>query len=510
MNSDCKQISVSLASIHFKNAGNYYLVVEFQHPPHLPVTYTTDVSSKTKTPVYTNQPYVFDMDGYSNENTTHKLDTFLKATNKRAEVVAQTQLSCAESTPQPPMLVISAWQVVRRIQSTSTASQDPNGLPEHRGSAKIFLNDIWSTLEHNMQMDIESRMWPNLSHDNDTTRLQHGHDISEMKHSQSPVATLTVQLRLINTVKPIIETVLHDHSISIVSRPSSVKSTTRSNMDPFPTSKSSIKASRPSSSFQFKSLVAHCNHHTLLIETLIKDVQTRSETIKKLERDLTRLRQANNHQADTIQTLQQRLEHVELDTQRCLKTVDIDLVSDTELRRRYVVLVDRIQSVINDNKSMLKRIQTQKQEAAKHQDLIAKYTELRQAHTAQQAYLLKLQQDARSSQDYRTTIKKQEQVIQKLETLIGDGSGVASTHIMDASKTMTNTGVFSSSSMADYMRAEKNEARCLSLEQELIRSSKEFGSQIASLKMRNLDLLQQLVSLTGMRHSHTYSTPFNS
>ncbi|EGF81533.1 hypothetical protein BATDEDRAFT_87703 [Batrachochytrium dendrobatidis JAM81] len=159
---------------------------------------------------------------------------------------------------------------------------------------------------------------------------------------------------------------------------------------------------------------------------------------------------------------------------------------------------------------MLKRIQTQKQEAAKHQDLIAKYTELRQAHTAQQAYLLKLQQDARSSQDYRTTIKKQEQVIQKLETLIGDGSGVASTHIMNASKTMTNTGVFSSSSMADYMRAEKNEARCLSLEQELIRSSKEFGSQIASLKMRNLDLLQQLVSLTGMRHSHTYSTPFNS
>ncbi|KAH6593960.1 hypothetical protein BASA50_007015 [Batrachochytrium salamandrivorans] len=442
------RLAVTLSNIVFRQAGNYFMKVSMSaatgETTQPQMVYTTDVSSKTRFPKYPNQIFLFDISSaigqcgaedkiiLGNKLLSSSTSQESRSNKPRGGSVVSTTVS---SDLQPcPRLTITAWQVVRRTTSITTHGMGGDTQSTLCGSVTLCLDTAWPKLSSGRQSIIEVELLPDPS---DREKSKNG---AHRRHSTSThhaTATLSVLIDLTHPPKghaslmtqPNGEGIhrgketTHERRRSGVGLSKSVMASPRTcgiasfNTQPRQQEPTYRNPLRSQSTTEDKEPVRstqprECNHHVLLIETLIRDLQERAEAVQKLGRDVIKLRKTNTKQADTIHGLHRRLENAELDTVRCLRTVDLELVSDDELR------LDRAQRVIDENKAMSKTIQIHRKTDAEHLVQQGKYTELRQAHLAQQAYLLKLQQDIRSSTEYINTIKSQEQVIEKLETLL--------------------------------------------------------------------------------------------
>ncbi|KAJ3279644.1 hypothetical protein HK104_001267 [Borealophlyctis nickersoniae] len=89
-------------------------------------------------------------------------------------------------------------------------------------------------------------------------------------------------------------------------------------------------------------------------------------------------------------------------------------------------MAHKLQTEMDRNKELTRRVEGVQGELIERNDLEKRFLELRNAHTAQQGVVMKLQDELSKTTRLRTTLQTQETVIQKLETALHDTLGASS------------------------------------------------------------------------------------
>ncbi|KND04392.1 uncharacterized protein SPPG_00123 [Spizellomyces punctatus DAOM BR117] len=284
-----------------------------------------------------------------------------------------------------------------------------------------------------------------------------------------------------------------------------------------------------------------------LIDRLTKEMDARTEAVKKVGQDLLRVREINARLEAKIRTLENKLDDADMRTARLLNTSDLDVLSSDELRRRYYILRG-LQKEVHANQRLQNELEEAHRSTIERNELEKRFLEIREAHTAQQAYLQKLQDKLEKASKFKLAMQKQEVVIKKLEELLKEAlqadvqggqtrlsafvqsacrdpetfeSGVCkllaeenvalSERILKLEKQQSgkrdtetsqpgaeneetrNPEQEDESRKANRhelsimsARAERAEARVKALEEELVRSAKSFAQQLAEMRMRSI------------------------
>ncbi|KAJ3196622.1 hypothetical protein HK101_008303 [Irineochytrium annulatum] len=236
-----------------------------------------------------------------------------------------------------------------------------------------------------------------------------------------------------------------------------------------------------------------------------------------------------------VTNLQHHLAEHEKKTTQLLNTVDIDLISNEELQKRYVLLAEKFQNEARKYKDVSGRL-----EEAQNVYIEKRYLEVQQAHMSQQAYIQKLQVQALiqnmplpfikiqldKAAKYKATVRKQEQIITKLETFLKEGFPIAKKEQLDTildshpDSTSLESGIYrllveenqqlkdrlfemeqnALYTDSDYvkllLRAESAEVRVSALEAEIVKGARTFAAELAELrgqvaaKERNIKALE--------------------
>ncbi|KAJ3161780.1 hypothetical protein HDU86_006551 [Geranomyces michiganensis] len=155
-----------------------------------------------------------------------------------------------------------------------------------------------------------------------------------------------------------------------------------------------------------------------LTARLIKELDERNAGIQKMGRELVRLRDVNAQLEGEVRRLQAQLSESELRTSSYMRAVDLEVLSESELRRRYAILLQKLQTETDAKKSLEVELAASQQVRMERNELERQLLEIRAAHTAQQMYLQKLQEKVQSAAKYQAVIAKQERVIAGLEELL--------------------------------------------------------------------------------------------
>ncbi|KAJ3151294.1 hypothetical protein HDU89_002133 [Geranomyces variabilis] len=155
-----------------------------------------------------------------------------------------------------------------------------------------------------------------------------------------------------------------------------------------------------------------------LTARLIKELDDRNAGIQKLGRELVRLRDINAQLEGDVRRLQAQLAESDLRTTSYMRAVDLDVLSESELRRRYAVILQKLQTETDARKSLEAELASSQQVRMERNELERQLLEVRAAHTGQQMYLQKLQEKVQSTSKYQAVIAKQERVIAGLEEIL--------------------------------------------------------------------------------------------
>jgi hypothetical protein len=170
-----------------------------------------------------------------------------------------------------------------------------------------------------------------------------------------------------------------------------------------------------------------------LIDRLMQELEARTEAVKKIGSDLYASRQENSIQENEIQTMKKTIQDNDIRTVKLLNTIDIDVLPLDEIKRRYALLAQKLQIEINRTRDLTDKLDIAQKSKIERNELEKKYLELRHAHKAQSTHIQTLQERLQETQKFKGAIKKQEQVIQKLEVLLKDSmNGTENQSKMDA------------------------------------------------------------------------------
>ncbi|KAJ3118078.1 hypothetical protein HDU96_004082 [Phlyctochytrium bullatum] len=128
-----------------------------------------------------------------------------------------------------------------------------------------------------------------------------------------------------------------------------------------------------------------------LIDRLLKELSDRTEAVKKIGQDLFLSRERNAILEKKIKELEQVIQQKELKLVQLINTVDIDTIPHENLKRKYVMLAERLKEEMKRSKELdekLKQIDAVNLASA---DKDKQLKDLQDAHVAQQAYVQKLQ-----------------------------------------------------------------------------------------------------------------------
>ncbi|KAJ3178471.1 hypothetical protein HDU87_003545 [Geranomyces variabilis] len=162
-----------------------------------------------------------------------------------------------------------------------------------------------------------------------------------------------------------------------------------------------------------------------LTARLIKELDDRNAGIQKLGRELVRLRDVNAQLEGDVRRLQAQLAESDLRTTTYMRAVDLDVLSEAELRRRYAVILQKLQTETDARKSLEAELASSQQVRMERNELERQLLEVRAAHTGQQMYLQKLQEKVQSTSKYQAVIAKQERVIAGLEEILQKSASAA-------------------------------------------------------------------------------------
>ena len=160
---------------------------------------------------------------------------------------------------------------------------------------------------------------------------------------------------------------------------------------------------------------AMVNNSNKLIERLVLELDRKSEAIQRLGQDCLTLRKHASTQNAQILHLRDLVHEQDLSTRRLIKSFDVDIVPPEELKRRYVLLAQKLETALEKLGDANEKVAVMDQVLADKDRSDLENKALRQAHTAQQTLVLDLQESLQKAQKFKSVIQKQEDVIRKLE-----------------------------------------------------------------------------------------------
>ena len=213
-----------------------------------------------------------------------------------------------------------------------------------------------------------------------------------------------------------------------------------------------------------------------LIDRLLRELDTRRDAINDCGLDIVELRQQNTILEDENARLNEQVKrYIEsVDDDAGVDDVDVSKMNVHEAKQRLVLVTRRYKSEKSRNDEVMRRLQALHQQTLKRRAAMQRYAKLEHAHQAQAKYIVKLQSDISKMVAYKETIKTQQRVIAKLE-------GVLKRKL----SSMKSKGVAQSDVAA---AAETAKLRARALEEQLIDNARTFAQEIASLKLRIMEL----------------------
>ncbi|KAI9362019.1 hypothetical protein DFJ73DRAFT_812966 [Zopfochytrium polystomum] len=287
--------------------------------------------------------------------------------------------------------------------------------------------------------------------------------------------------------------------------------------DPDDKRESTERRSRPSTPLK----VADSQSKNALMERLMREIDQRGAAIRKLGQDLVNCRERNLALETQIRQLESEKKAMEAQHQNMMHAVDLDVISRAELEKRYIILSGKLQHEIARGKKMAGTLhQLQFATIAKNK-VEKEYLELRQAHTAQQETLQRLQAKVQQVSNLKEAMIEQESLVKKLKAklavnarlhendaqpspLASPSTALADNALREENKklqaqvaeleaklqrqTTSALAIGSRCTEEDYvnalLRAETSEVRVAALEAELLQSAKNFASKLSGLTER--------------------------
>jgi hypothetical protein len=151
------------------------------------------------------------------------------------------------------------------------------------------------------------------------------------------------------------------------------------------------------------------------IDRLMYELDNKSSAIQVLGKDIVRLRDQTQAQAQEIARLSTQLGESEISTKRLVSGFDLEALDSPELRRRYAILAGKLEKTLEKVHRLEGDVYELQNENEKKAKIEKEMKQLSMAHFAQQALVMSLQEAVASSGKFKTVIKKQEIVIKRLE-----------------------------------------------------------------------------------------------
>jgi chromosome segregation ATPase len=88
-----------------------------------------------------------------------------------------------------------------------------------------------------------------------------------------------------------------------------------------------------------------------LIDTLIQELDRKTEALQKVGCDCLQLRKENKDKSKEIARLKLKLEEADMQTERLISAFDIDVLPQKELTQRYAMLCKKLETCIRKLKT---------------------------------------------------------------------------------------------------------------------------------------------------------------
>lgn len=152
-----------------------------------------------------------------------------------------------------------------------------------------------------------------------------------------------------------------------------------------------------------------------LIDRLLSELDSKATAIQQIGQDILQYRHLNHAKDLEIVQLNERLSESEIKTRRLIHGFDLDALDPTELRRRYALLANKLETLIDTHRKLQLKYNDLSADVQEKRDVELKIRQLELAHMAQQALVMSLQESANKSNQLKIIVRKQETVISKLE-----------------------------------------------------------------------------------------------
>eukprot|EP01135_Chromosphaera_perkinsii_P006652 Nk52_evm54s554 gene=Nk52_evmTU54s554 len=187
-----------------------------------------------------------------------------------------------------------------------------------------------------------------------------------------------------------------------------------------PSSVTSVGGDHTSEEFNRKlmTLTQDIEQKQTLINRLMREVDERTDAIKRLGKDIITLREQNVSLVNQNAELKTTIKEKDAATHTIIESTDLDSLDYDELVERYVILSQKYQLEARHSQEYQVRLENVQNTLIKKNDLEKRHMVLQSAHTAQCALVQKLQESSSKSAKYEATCKQQEKVIKKLEDVV--------------------------------------------------------------------------------------------
>eukprot|EP01136_Pigoraptor_vietnamica_P001019 Opistho-1_new@27068 len=172
-----------------------------------------------------------------------------------------------------------------------------------------------------------------------------------------------------------------------------------------------------------------------LINRLLREVDERTEAVRRVGQDVLQLREQNAMLEAANADLRRAMADRDAAIVEAAHGTELDTLPRDELVRRIVALSGRYQQEAQRCAEYQQRTQQLQNVLIKKNEAEKRWIELEKAHTAQAAYVQKLQESVGKSSKYEQTCKQQEKVIVRLEQIIDK-------HVKDAHRGGTGGAPF--------------------------------------------------------------------
>ena len=203
----------------------------------------------------------------------------------------------------------------------------------------------------------------------------------------------------------------------------------------------------------------------LLVDRLLEEVDRRSHAIQECGDEIVELRERNKHLEEENARLHEQLDDrvKGLDTDAGIDDIDVAGMNAAEAKQRLVLVARRYRSEKARNDEIMKRLQAVHAQTLKKRAMLRRYGELERAHQAQAKFILKLQNDISKVEACKSTVKMQERVIEKLERVL-------------------------KKRMPRGADGAQSKVKVQALEEQLVDNARAFAQEIATLKLRIMEL----------------------